>query len=71
MEWQPIETAPKGELIIMAGWKPNKDGDCLVWSVNTGFAWEYFMFPFAGGKHLNTALRKGYTHWKPLPPPPA
>jgi hypothetical protein len=58
MTWQPIETAPKSELLL--GWE---DGMMrLIWW--EGGAW----------LQVGATIERGWfeaTHWMPLPEPPA
>lgn len=56
-EWQPIETAPKDEELILAGqWLSGR------WEVRNG-RWLANRWPFVGFSQP--------THWMPLPTPPA
>lgn len=62
-EWQPIETAPKGELPIWVG----HSGSIYV-AIWRNDRWtDYFML-----MHTRTGDRPGDepTHWMPLPEPP-
>ena len=72
MEWRPIETAPKGELILVA------DGSTLAPAT---FCFDLWYF-WEGGLQLDDNLEQsgimnnwikgfGPTHWMPLPAPPS
>ena len=55
-EWQPIETAPKYQVVLLAGrWLSGR------WEVATG-EWLISRWPFVGEGQP--------THWMPLPAPP-
>jgi hypothetical protein len=67
MNWQPIETAPKGELVIVA------DGAMIAVAVLHLGTWHFW----EGGiddeenANMNSWLPNyGPTHWMPLPAPP-
>lgn len=65
-EWQPIDTAPKGEQVKLGRWS-------IVcgqqrWHVMEGRASEPFCF---GMFHRKTFEGRYFTHWQPLPPPPS
>jgi len=60
MEWQPIETAPKGPLIIV------HDLNLGVTAAKWNKFWECWTFPRDEDCKNNPAL----THWQPLPPSP-
>jgi hypothetical protein len=55
--WQPIETAPKDEVLILY-FKPI-EGDYPQWRVTV----DLYPARYPG--------RRQPTHWMPLPPPPA
>jgi len=62
MEWQPIETAPTYEAVLICG------GDVLypcVASLNNG-EWD----AEAQGGILREDIAESPTHWMPLPEPP-
>ena len=70
-DWQPIETAPKGRVILLwAITDRGDDGEVINWKMATGAA------PFDGPTEW---IWDGYrlrewdvhpTHWMPLPEPP-
>ncbi len=59
MNWQPIETAPTEEEII-------------VWGEDHGFYIAYLNDgqPETGAYHLFDCQKRIATHWQPLPKPP-
>jgi len=64
VNWQPIETAPKGDAPILIGHSLFK-GRCLQFTTAfwSGAGWV---------SHYGTPAEQGTkaTHWMPLPPPP-
>lgn len=62
-EWRPIETAPKGTMILLADMtaKEARHWAFVGWKHN----WNT-----AGHVETPSALNRRATHWKPLPPPP-
>lgn len=60
-EWQPIETAPKGDVLLLC--RRGFDGD---WSMHTGY------WSDGGRKGWTTGAMwlDQMTHWMPLPDPP-
>lgn len=80
MEWQPIETAPHNETIILANFTER----CLlrdaphVWTAEYVTEWVSLDGEKVKGKpmwcecsHAATHFNGKPTHWMPLPPPPA
>lgn len=68
MEWQPIETAPKNERVIIAEYsKPkwDEDGDHWSWTVEAAEWSEH-----AKAWMSDEGWSKSPTHWMPLPKPP-
>jgi hypothetical protein len=61
MTWQPIDTAPKGDEILV--WTQNDGAFVAFWS---GFAngWRWTSHDLGGHEKIKP------THWKPLPDPP-
>lgn len=86
MEWQPIETAPKGQYpehpwVLLSCWhfQADEDGNeigdpLLIWQhVGTWFMgqWQTVSDGFFGiGPNAWMPLRGNPTHWMPLPAPP-
>lgn len=66
MEWQPIETAPKGRRILV-GWWDYGFGNEPRWKQGSGEV----KFSLISNKAVLREFGKGHaTHWKPLPEPP-
>ena len=59
MDWQPIETAPKDQEILLASRRGRFDP--RGWEIRIG-QWLINRFPFVGSGQP--------THWAPLPFPP-
>lgn len=59
MNWQPIETAPSGTMLLFCSMKADLASDwCYVdWLVD--------------GRLCRDRSRPDPTHWMPLPPPPS
>lgn len=56
-DWQPIETAPDGDVLLLGWWFPiTPGGSSMSWECDV----EWYEI---GGGHCAT-------HWQPLPPPP-
>ena len=77
MKWQPIETAPKGQGIILTDGKHIVaigawfDGDWCFWEGDT----DVVFWSEEGDREMCAELNYwvkpfGPTHWMPLPPPP-
>ena len=72
-QWQPIETAPKGELIAIWIVGTNKNGQ--KWSDEEGECWLYCYHDNICGEwrttrpsgHLRCVPDRFVTHWMPLP----
>lgn len=62
--WRPIETAPHGEIVLLA-WK---DSFLPQWSFEVGFASHGTRYPTG---YSSVSQHGQATHWRPLPPPPA
>lgn len=67
-EWQPIETAPKDRMIIVA----NDDyfGAASPMSDGRWFMWNSFFTAFRPGRYDVNPNAITPTHWMPLPEPP-
>lgn len=65
IEWQPIETAPRDERIVMAYFGLDKSFDGFA-CVGHFFQWECMPTPLPTGWPSRTIP----THWQPLPAPP-
>lgn len=60
MEWQPIETAPKGERVLVYFPRTGRKEAMIIAASNpTGSQW--------WAKHIGNLFP---THWMPLPEPP-
>lgn len=64
MEWQPIETAPKGKLVLCGRWRVFNDR--VDWEQSSGNVWERGWF----GLWKRDFHGREYSHWKHLPEPP-
>jgi hypothetical protein len=64
-EWQPIETAPKGETVILLWCPESWDTDC----VRIGFWSESDWYDDESASHPITDMYGAPTHWHPLPNP--
>lgn len=62
--WRPIETAPHGEIVLMA-WK---DSFLPQWSFEVGFASHGTRYPTG---YSSVSQHGQATHWRPLPSPPS
>ena len=64
MTWQPIETAPTGQVVEMGGWD---DWGCdkRVWRTQIGVAYDRVCVVFSVKRH-----GPRMTHWRYLPEPP-
>ena len=83
MEWQPIETAPKGQLLIVYSpptkndWPDSIRIDFDLIDEDEGDAWYYHTERYdhfcsvAGGGMIGPSEKAPYTHWMPLPKPPS
>ncbi len=60
LDWQPIETAPRGETFILACRAGSEIAGVLGWDEDHGWYWYNDMFQ----------PRVIPTHWMPLPKPP-
>lgn len=60
--WRPIETAPHGELVVLA-WRESLNGQ---WSFEIGYASHGWRNDVAS----NISHHGSATHWMPLPAPP-
>jgi hypothetical protein len=76
MEWQPIETAPKDKIVLLAH---EYGGKRLVtqcaYSFEKGFWWPISEYAaicenLAPSGAVMTFMVINPTHWMPLPPPP-
>lgn len=79
IEWQPIETAPKGEDDMLLLLTPSHDDDYAIsivigfwglvdtWSDELGSAWLNW---WEGLDENDIWTACNPTHWMPLPPPP-
>lgn len=67
-DWQPVETAPIDTRVEVGGWSVLFDK--AEWRTNSGVARESYRFLFWTRVRL-AYYGKEYTHWRPLPPPPA
>jgi hypothetical protein len=65
-DWLPIETAPTDEKVLCGGWEIY--GDRKEWKTSDGRAWERYFF---GLLRRPSYHGREFSHWKPLPPPPA
>lgn len=63
--WQPIETAPQDEPIILAV----RDRITRRWIIGEGRWWEEWYL--TDEYHRQVEDYDQPTHWQPLPPPPA
>lgn len=66
-EWQPIDTAPKNERVLVGTTDPNGNGGCRVVMSTL----RYHPRKLITGEHWgwdNTGSE--WTHWTPLPPAP-
>jgi hypothetical protein len=84
MEWQPIETAPRGDTMILLAIEPVDEGYLLGWNPAREIKIVIGWWGYSGWtSHLmeeGTADTEGYsspyqitirpTHWMPLPKPP-
>jgi hypothetical protein len=61
-EWQPIETAPFGERVLL-GWRHWRDWQ---WCMEVGPA----ISGWKRGNISNVSKHGSATHWMPLPEPP-
>lgn len=70
MEWQPIETAPKDDLVLLSDGFTVGEGfwhdgsECYGHRGIAGWFWE------SDRANLLIASNAHATHWMPLPPPP-
>ena len=67
MDWQPIETAPKGtidEIVTILGYSPEWGVETFFWAEDDGI-WRVG----PRGEHC-FERREWPTHWMPLPEPP-
>jgi hypothetical protein len=63
--WQPIETAPHGEIVLLGWWQDNGLG-AHDWQTELGAA----SFGWRRGSISNISRHSRSTHWMPLPAPP-
>ena len=64
MEWQPIETAPKGEITDY------RDRVVLVWARGKPVRMAFYTNAWRLAYSRGTSLMFDPTHWMPLPEPP-
>lgn len=62
--WQPIETAPSGEYVLLYLTRPSRSH--VAWDIgaNDGNGW------YDQSAHELEPYDWRATHWQPLPPPP-
>jgi Protein of unknown function (DUF551) len=60
-EWQPIETAPKDENLLMA---------CLHDDKKPNLGWHIEVCSINSYEPLDDQYSNCFTHWMPLPKPP-
>jgi hypothetical protein len=65
-KWQPIETAPTNVRVLCGRWDIWMDRQ--EWRVSDGAVFESWFF---GLLKKRTYHGREYSHWQPLPPPPA
>lgn len=63
-EWQPIETAPHNEAVLLGWWQDNGIGN-YDWQVVLGAA----SHGWRRGTISNMSYHSFATHWMPLPEP--
>lgn len=68
MDWQPIETAPKGQRLIVSNGK--WFGPAAPLSDGTWFMWCSFFEPWDYERRNERPNCIVPTHWMPLPEPP-
>jgi hypothetical protein len=64
-EWQPIETAPHGETVLLGYWTNDGLGN-RDWNADVGMA----SWGWRRGSISNMSYHGQATHWMPLPPAP-
>ena len=71
MQWQPIETAPKGGIdwVLLGYYPPHMDGKQLGGKPRIAF-WNGDRWVESGGAILRVSGPFSPTHWMPLPAPP-
>jgi hypothetical protein len=77
MEWQPIETVPKGaKWFLLCGgevdeddWEGNKKPPCVVARRYNNFGYRWWVYA-SYDSAVCTCEYKNPTHWMPLPPLP-
>lgn len=72
MEWRTdMENAPTDEMHVRGLWVHSAEtGKPLYWQADTGTVDDDGAFIGSGGDDFGW-LAEDYTHWMPLPPPPA
>lgn len=63
--WQPIETAERGEEVLLGWWQDDGIGG-KDWQIEVGRA----SWGWRKGSISNMSQHGQATHWMPLPPPP-
>ena len=65
MKWEPIETAPRGEEVLLGWWESDGLGGGR-WTAEVACA----SHGWRRGSISNMSKHGRATHWMPLPPPP-